>query len=117
MSWWLSILNLAQVFHLVGASITSPDVGAYFFNNTAIAYSFHRYATHHLNVRLPSHVSQGDTYQWGSLTLTPESRTQYLWPEWESGNETTRYSFCVTLFLPVFFRNADIHGVRLATHW
>jgi mannan endo-1,4-beta-mannosidase len=37
-------------FQGTGADITPPDVGAFFYNTTAIVDSFKRYITRHLNV-------------------------------------------------------------------
>lgn len=37
-----------------GAEITPPDVGAFFYNNTAIVNNFKTYITRHLNVSMSS---------------------------------------------------------------
>lgn len=62
-----------------GADITPPDVGAYFYNNTAVINSFKTYITRHLN-----HVNQ---YTGIALKDDPTILG------WETGNELSAVRF------------------------
>lgn len=66
-------------FNGTGANITPPDVGAFFYNTTAIVDSFKRYITHHLN-----HVNQ-----FTGIALKDDPTIL----AWETGNELSGARF------------------------